>query len=74
MKCQLLFSGKNKKTTINLFSADLAKRVVKVKMRKILFLFQIFPDIRKLQHFHANSFLIQEQRLFHANCLLCESA
>ena len=30
MKCQILFSGKNKKN-INLSSAELAKRVVKVK-------------------------------------------
>ena len=31
MKCQILFSGKNKKNTINLSSAELALRVVKVK-------------------------------------------
>ena len=31
MKCPLLFSGKNKKNLINLSSAELAKRVVKVK-------------------------------------------
>ena len=30
MKCQILFSGKNKKNIINLSSAELAKRVVKV--------------------------------------------
>ena len=30
MKCQVLFSGKNKKIIINLLSAELAKRVVKV--------------------------------------------
>ena len=30
MKCQILFSGKNKKNIINLYSADLARRVVKV--------------------------------------------
>ena len=31
MKCQILFSGKNKKNIINLSSAENAKRVVKVK-------------------------------------------
>ena len=31
MKCQILFFLENEKTTINLSSAELAKRVVKVK-------------------------------------------
>ena len=31
MKYQILFSGKNKKNITNLLSAELAKRVVKVK-------------------------------------------
>ena len=31
MKCQILFSGKNKKKIINLSSAETAQRVVKVK-------------------------------------------
>ena len=31
MQCQILFSGKNKKNITTLFSAELAKRVVKVK-------------------------------------------
>ena len=31
MKCQILFSGENKKNVINLSSAVLAKRVVMVK-------------------------------------------
>ena len=31
MKCQVLFSGKNKKNIINLSSAENAQRVVKVK-------------------------------------------
>ena len=30
MKCQILFSGKNKKNNINLSSAENAQRVVKV--------------------------------------------
>ena len=30
MKCQILFSGKNKKNIINLSSAENAQRVVKV--------------------------------------------
>ena len=32
MKCQILFSGKNKKNIINLLSAENAQRVVKVDM------------------------------------------
>ena len=32
VKCQILFSGNNKKNIINLSYAKLAKRVVKVKM------------------------------------------
>ena len=32
MKCQILFSGKNQKNIINLVSAELAQRVVKVNM------------------------------------------
>ena len=31
MKCQILFSGKNKKNITNLSSAELAQRVLKVK-------------------------------------------
>ena len=34
MKCQILFSGKNKKKIINLSSAENAQRVVKVKKLK----------------------------------------
>ena len=34
MKCQILFSGKNKKNIINLPSAENAQRVVKVKLKK----------------------------------------
>ena len=32
MKCQILFTGKNKKNIINLSSAEYAQRVVKVKI------------------------------------------
>ena len=32
MKCQSLFSGKNKKNIINLLSAEFAQRVIKVKL------------------------------------------
>ena len=31
MKCQNLFSGKNKKNMINLWSAEFAQRMIKVK-------------------------------------------
>ena len=37
MKCQILFSGKNKKNIINLSSAENAQRVVKVKDIGVLF-------------------------------------
>ena len=32
MKCQILFSGKNKKNIINLSSAELAQSVVKITL------------------------------------------
>ena len=38
MKCQILFSGKNKKNNIILSSAENAQRVVKVN-----FIFSVFP-------------------------------
>ena len=31
MKCQILFSGKNKKNIVNLLFAELAQRAVKLK-------------------------------------------
>ena len=34
MKCQILFSGKNKKTIVNLSSALIAQRVVEVNMMR----------------------------------------
>ena len=37
MKCQILFSGKNKKNIINLSSAKLSQRVVKVNIAPKLF-------------------------------------
>ena len=37
MKCQILFSGKNKKNNIILSSAENAQRVVKVKDKSIFF-------------------------------------
>ena len=33
MKCQILFSGKNKKNIINLLAAELAKKVVKGNLK-----------------------------------------
>ena len=41
MKCQILFSGKNKKNIINLSSAENAQRVVKVKA-VVLVLFDLY--------------------------------
>ena len=49
MKCQILFSGKNKKNNIILSSAENAQRVVKVKLR---FQFQAFTRICVLYVFY----------------------
>ena len=38
MKCQILFSGKNKKNIINLSSAENVQRVVKVKITPSVYL------------------------------------
>ena len=35
MKCQNLLCGTNKKTNINLSSADFAQRVVKIKLARV---------------------------------------
>ena len=37
MKCQILFSGKNKKNITNLSSGELAKGMVKVKSKELTF-------------------------------------
>ena len=37
MKCQILFSGRNKKNILSLSSAEIAKKVVKVKMSGPIF-------------------------------------
>ena len=39
MKCQSIFSGKNKKNIISLSSAEYAQRVVMVKVRKYQVIF-----------------------------------
>ena len=39
MKCQILFSGKNKKNIINLSSAELAQGVVNVNQTLLVFCF-----------------------------------
>ena len=48
MKCQILFSGKNKKNIINLSSAENAQRVVKVKL-----CIRIYQKNCKLFHFES---------------------
>ena len=53
MKCQILFSGKNKKNIINLPSAENAQRVVKVKHTRPtdkVVKTQIFADMSFLNH------------------------
>ena len=57
MKCQTLFSGKNKKNIINLSSAENAQRVVKVKSHMII-------KILHLSSFHMN-FMKLTEGLFH---------
>ena len=42
MKCQSLFSGKNKKNIINLSSADLAQRAVTIKGYKNALIYLYF--------------------------------
>ena len=37
MKCQILFSGKNKENAINLLSTEFVQRVVTVNYRKLSF-------------------------------------
>ena len=48
MKCQILFSGKNKKNNIILSSAENAQRVVKVKMLFFLYYIYYFSEQIKL--------------------------
>ena len=50
MKCQILFSGKNKKNIINLSSAENAQSVVKVKAP-----FKLVTD-GSLKHFFIKTF------------------
>ena len=42
MKCQTPFSGENKKSIINLSPAELAKRVVKFKLKGYIYDVQSF--------------------------------
>ena len=53
MKCQILFSGeKNKKNIINLTSAELSQKVVKVKCDKC---FEIKTKVRQFQSIKSRS-------------------
>ena len=45
MKCQILFSGKNKKNNIILSSAENAQRVVKVKEKYLMIVLELFSPI-----------------------------
>ena len=52
MKCQILFSGKNKKNIANLSSAEFAQRVVKVrkvvnKVKEIMLLIFLFQTAER---------------------------
>ena len=56
MKCQILFSGKNKKNNIILSSAENAQRVVKVKDDTYLV--------------HPNHLLLQSKSGHHLECIV----
>ena len=49
MKCQILFSGKNKKNNIILSSAENAQRVVKVKINKVLLVRGAYESVKTLE-------------------------
>ena len=55
MKCQILFTGKNKKNIINLSSAENAQRVVKVKGTSI-----ITPLLAKIRQLFNVFFIAQD--------------
>ena len=42
MKCQILYSGKNKENIVNLSSAELAQREVNIKVFFFVFFFFFF--------------------------------
>ena len=44
MKCQILFTGKNKKNNINLSSAENAQRVVKAKLSPVICVFGVIYE------------------------------
>ena len=57
MKCQILFSGKNKKNIINLLSVELTERVVKVKIGRnsTNYILLNIHSGRYREHFEENS-------------------
>ena len=58
MKCQILFSGKNKKNIINLSSAENAQRVVKVKIHTfVLALYNMVTDCDWLRFKATSTFV-----------------
>ena len=62
MKCQILFSGKNKKNIINLSSAENAQRVVKVNiMVLIMQKYETFIFLRK--NMQNNNFFTEKNKI-----------
>ena len=55
MKCQILFSGKNKKNMTNLLSADLAQRIIRRLNEKDLFEHIQNSLVQIILHFHTVS-------------------
>ena len=62
MKCQILFSGKIRIKGINLSSAELAQRVIKVK-----FLFGYFIHIQLFHSFRCSEYVNHEYKV-HVVC------
>ena len=56
MKCQILFSGKNKKNIINLSSAENAQRVVKVNSMQGSLTVNLYIEIEILIHWTGQLF------------------
>ena len=54
MKCQILFSGKNKKSIIRLSSAEFTQRAVKVKITNAKALLQVSLAIENILHVNKN--------------------
>ena len=69
MKCKILFSGRNKKTIINLLSAEFALRVVKVNFIFWIIQFLIALDKMSIQLIFFFFFLFLHNNAYVAGTL-----